>query len=621
MAITEQQRIDAQGAIENANQAVKIAGGVSADVTARNEALAKSNAALATIPRGPELDPSVPVRAPRTAQTELDVLRDEIARGRVSAETSSEAKRKAIADALEANLASIEGQTQQQIGEINKQEFETRGQTRGVNVKSGLVGSTFAEAAQGRVKDVAQSKRTAVGEMAATKRSILVGNSAKSFAEVEDIYNAQLQSLRQEELGVVERGLAISEAEQAKTADRIKNIAASGQYDLETFSMLTFEDGTSMRDVVASQLSGKDISLINDVDRLYVDSIFKNNLPKDLQTEFIEKFLPNEDGTATLYRSRVGVDGKIEELSYKLELPYSKVSGSGKWGTLTDGSGQVYIMPEIIDPIKSLDEQLTKIGGPKPVETIGGGGTVTGNIERDAESIMSGELNLNDVSTAKNYRSLVAAELRKKAEEAKDKGDIYGTMKASAAYDKEVSDTFLQSMEKTISVLGQLGILQENIANVKTGPIVGTFKSKNPWDTEAQTIKAQLNAIVPNLARGVYGEVGVLTDNDIRTYSKTIPNLSSTEEVRNAILYITVDMIRRNIETKIKNQAAGQRDMSGYADIYKQVVDTAEQILQTIPRAGIASSNVLTSPNGSQQVDISELTEEQIQEAKDAGWQ
>jgi hypothetical protein len=137
-------------------------------------------------------------------------------------------------------------------------------------------------------------------------------------------------------------------------------------------------------------------------------------------------------------------------------------------------------------------------------------------------------------------------------------------------------------MEKLTTTLGQIGVLQENIQGTNTGPIAGLFRGANPWDTNAQAIKAQLNAIVPNLARGVYGEVGVLTDNDIKNYAKTLPNLTSTEDVRNAVLYITVDMIRKNAESKIKNQAAGQRDMSGYADVYKNIVDETAKIKSSI---------------------------------------
>ena len=125
------------------------------------------------------------------------------------------------------------------------------------------------------------------------------------------------------------------------------------------------------------------------------------------------------------------------------------------------------------------------------------------------------------------------------------------------------------------------------VKGVKTGPLAGAFKSANPWDTQGQTIKAQLNSIVPNLARGVYGEVGVLTDNDIRTYSQTIPNLKSTEEVRNAVLYITLDMIGKSIKNTLKVNAAANRDVSGFTDIYTEMEATKNSILQQIPNAQV----------------------------------
>ena len=240
----------------------------------------------------------------------------------------------------------------------------------------------------------------------------------------------------------------------------------------------------------------------------------------------------------------------------------------------------------------------------------------TGEINRDVESVMKGTLNLQDISVKDNYRAVVAGNLTKKFQEARKSGDVEGMMRSSAVYDKEPSDTFLTSMEKTISVLGQLGVLQDGLTNntaegldssgkktmIKTGPIVGTFRSKNPWDTKAQTIKAQLNAIVPNLARGVYGEVGVLTDNDIKIYSKTIPNISSTKDVINAVLYITVDLIKRNVEIKIKNQAAGQRDMSGYAETYADIKNQANEILSKISKG---SKNIIKAPDG-QEIEIIE---------------
>jgi hypothetical protein len=148
---------------------------------------------------------------------------------------------------------------------------------------------------------------------------------------------------------------------------------------------------------------------------------------------------------------------------------------------------------------------------------------------------------------------------------------------------KPLTDTSVQKIDKALTTLGQIGVLQENIKNVKTGPISGLFKGKNPWDTNAQAIKAQLNAIVPNLARGVYGEVGVLTDNDIKNYSKTLPTLTSTEDVRNAVLGITIDMIAKSLKNTLEVNAANKKDVSGYIDIYTNMLETKDSILSQIP--------------------------------------
>lgn len=160
---------------------------------------------------------------------------------------------------------------------------------------------------------------------------------------------------------------------------------------------------------------------------------------------------------------------------------------------------------------------------------------------------------------------------------------------------KALTDTTIQKLDKGQTVLAQLGVLQANVNGVKTGPIAGASKSANPWDTQGQTIKAQLNAIVPNLARGIYGEVGVLTDNDIKTYSQTIPNLKSTEEIRNAVLYITLDMIGKSIENTLKVNAAAGRDVSGFTDIYTEMQNTKNSILSSIPSAQVPQA--FQSPN------------------------
>jgi len=107
-------------------------------------------------------------------------------------------------------------------------------------------------------------------------------------------------------------------------------------------------------------------------------------------------------------------------------------------------------------------------------------------------------------------------------------------------------------------------------------------RSKNPYDTKAQLVKSQLAAIVPNLARGVYGEVGVLTDNDISNYSKTLPNLTSTEDVRDAVLALTIRSVQRSLENKLRTQAAGKKDVSGFIDTYNGVKNLADKLSKKV---------------------------------------
>lgn len=118
------------------------------------------------------------------------------------------------------------------------------------------------------------------------------------------------------------------------------------------------------------------------------------------------------------------------------------------------------------------------------------------------------------------------------------------------------------------TIVSQADTITSLINSVDTGPIVGIIKSNNPYDTKAQQMKAAITAIVPKLARGVYGEVGVLTDADIENYSRTIANLRSTTDVNKAVMAMTLDIATRSLASQLNSMAAGQRDVSRFESIY-----------------------------------------------------
>lgn len=215
------------------------------------------------------------------------------------------------------------------------------------------------------------------------------------------------------------------------------------------------------------------------------------------------------------------------------------------------------------------------------------GNASNSNAKEIAKNIFSGTSSLNVNSLPTSQRAEVDKELNALKQNALKSGDFLGIMRASAG-GKDVSDTFITSFDKSLNVIQQIKDLQDTIANESTGPIWGIIRSKNPYDTKAQQIKAQLAAIVPNLARGVYGEVGVLTDNDIANYSKTLPNLTSTNDVRDAVLGLTIRSVQRSLENKLKTQANSGRDVSGFVETYTQIKQLADSLEK---KTGVSSSS------------------------------
>lgn len=73
-----------------------------------------------------------------------------------------------------------------------------------------------------------------------------------------------------------------------------------------------------------------------------------------------------------------------------------------------------------------------------------------------------------------------------------------------------------------------------------------------------------MNSLVPNIARGVYGEVGVLTDQDVELYKKTLPNIRSTEDTNKLVLAMTLSAMINGFKTQLQIDGSAGRDVSGF---------------------------------------------------------
>lgn len=207
----------------------------------------------------------------------------------------------------------------------------------------------------------------------------------------------------------------------------------------------------------------------------------------------------------------------------------------------------------------------------KALESLGGSGQSSDQI---AQTIMAGNTGLDIDALPQKQRAEVATKLADLKQQYLKSGNTLGYLKASAG-GKALDATAVQSLGKAQNVMSQLGGLEETINTMDTGPITNLFRSANPYDVDKVKLKAQLQAIVPNLARGVYGEVGVLTDNDIQNYIATLPNGASTEDQKKALLEFTKKTVTGSIENSLKNYAMAGYNVSGYTPILESLNSSA----------------------------------------------
>jgi hypothetical protein len=135
---------------------------------------------------------------------------------------------------------------------------------------------------------------------------------------------------------------------------------------------------------------------------------------------------------------------------------------------------------------------------------------------------------------------------RKTDEELKKQKDSGETKK------EKLQQFQLQSFENVNRAQETLADLEQQLEKVqnKLGPISGRVLSTNPYDADVQILQKYLTALVPTIARGVYGEVGVLTEADVKQYQQLIPNITQSPENAKA----TLEFLKRDLQRAKKNK-------------------------------------------------------------------
>ena len=101
------------------------------------------------------------------------------------------------------------------------------------------------------------------------------------------------------------------------------------------------------------------------------------------------------------------------------------------------------------------------------------------------------------------------------------------------------------------------------------GPVTGRLKDLDPYNADVVRVQNLITQTVPNLARGVFREVGVLTDQDVARYTKTLENPQLTlQQAQNAYNDL-IDKVNVSMQNQLDVWDAGNKRTKGFKQIYK----------------------------------------------------
>ena len=324
--------------------------------------------------------------------------------------------------------------------------------------------------------------------------------------------------------------------------------------------------------------------------------IGKFNTVADIDS-YIKSRYPNSPITGQMIANAAGKYGVSWEMMTAMMQQDSALGTAGK-GARTfnpgnvgnDDSGNIRNYGNWQSGVDAVGEWLSRH---KSTAAAAGGEGYNANQLATAQSIMAPGSTLTIDKIKQADRPGVEAALSKLRETAKSSGDIYGVMKASAGGAK-VDSTTVQALAKFGTSITQITDLKKEIDALKakggTGAFKGQITDRKFWDADTATIRAKLQGSIPTIARGVFGEVGVLTDADIENYKKTIPNIKTPTEAVDRIYQGLLSTINSKILSTYEAYANAGYDVSGFADTYKNL----QQSISAQSVAGIKVKNPIT---------------------------
>lgn len=220
-------------------------------------------------------------------------------------------------------------------------------------------------------------------------------------------------------------------------------------------------------------------------------------------------------------------------------------------GAYADPSVKAYM--DDTNPTKTLEGQK---------ELLGIKGEISEKVAaaRQAHMLAMEEFRLGRVPASVVFSARAAMERAQMSDKSKPKTESGMPLKALG--DTELKT--IKDIQNTAYSINKIRALADTISTLKRGPIAGRILGKNPYDVELQALERLVNQTVPGMARGVFGEVGVLTDEDVNRYRQMLASVKDDPKLAGVILDELQEKIDSAYQISLDTYNKGGRDVSGF---------------------------------------------------------
>lgn len=170
-------------------------------------------------------------------------------------------------------------------------------------------------------------------------------------------------------------------------------------------------------------------------------------------------------------------------------------------------------------------------------------------------------------------------------------GDTIQMLESTRETGGALANTQRTEIDDSFTAMGLLVNVERALddLDVPTGAGIGWLADNilkfSLQDTSLSDFKASVQQLIPKLARGVFGEVGVLTDADIENYRKTVASLAQTPDANKRIMEHTKALIARANRRKLEALAEEGYNVSQYAGQFKQFSNAPYMVYRSMDSA------------------------------------